>query len=312
MKRTLLVLGGAPDQCHLINTAHQMGLWVVCMDQNPDAPGMALADEAIPISTRDVRVIVNYLWFVEPIHGVLTMGSDVTQTVAEVCKEFNLPGPSLKCAHYATNKLAQKACLQAAGVPTPALLSEDSVVVKPIYGSGSKGVFCHTGDILLEEYVPGPQVSTEVVLWDDKAKVVALADRNYDQTHLLPRVVENGGQMPSRFTGEDLEAIEKLTIDAARAIGITRGTAKADIVWGPDGPVVLEVHARLSGGYLCDGLAMAHNGVNYVKAAILIANGKEPDWDDLQPKFPPRPVYSRYENPETREGFSVRIGPVPL
>jgi biotin carboxylase len=79
-------------------------------------------------------------------------------------------------------------------------------------------------------------------------------------------------------------------VRAARALGIERGVAKGDLVWTPDGPKVIEIAARLSGGDFCESLvplstaldaALPEGGVNYVRAAIQIALGAEPRWDEL-------------------------------
>jgi len=90
-RRTLLVLGGSSDQLFLIRTAQQMGLAVLCLDRDPEAPGLQEADEAAAVSTRDVPAILEFLEERladgESLHGVLTMGSDVPAVVAAVATD---------------------------------------------------------------------------------------------------------------------------------------------------------------------------------------------------------------------------------
>ena len=57
--------------------------------------------------------------------------------------------------------------------------------------------------------------------------------------------------------------------------------------------MVIEIAARLSGGDFCESLVPLGTGVNYVKAAIQIAIGEDPDLDSLKPQFN-RAVVNRY------------------
>ena len=329
-RRTLLVLGGSSDQLFLIRTAQQMGLAVLCLDRDPEAPGLQEADEAAAVSTRDVPAILEFLEERladgESLHGVLTMGSDVPAVVAAVAEAFELPGPTRACARLATDKLAMKQRLRECGIPIPwfaevrglgelnAYLRERGrLVLEPIDRSGSRGVFVldgtcdaarllreareqsFVGRVMVEEYLEGPRVSTECVLWDERAATPGFADRNHELLErFLPRVMENGGQVPSRLAGAERAATEDVTVAAARALGIARGTARGAVVWTPAGPVVIEVAARLSGGDFCESLVPLSTGVNLVRAAVRIALGEEPDWRELEPTRPERWVANRY------------------
>lgn len=334
-KRTLLVLGGSSDQLHLIRAAQLLGLSVLCLDQNPESPGFAEAEECAQVSTRDVPALLAFLEQRRAaggeLHGVLTMGSDIPDVVAAVAERFALAGPSRECARLATDKVAMKERLRERGVPIPwfaevhslgelrAYLAErQKLVIKPVDRSGSRGVFVldgradvaelyrrarefsFHGRVLVEEYLEGPQISSEAILWDGRACVPGFADRNYEWAERFhPQVMENGGLVPSRFNGAERRALEEATVAAARALGIERGSAKGDLVWTEQGPKVIEVAARLSGGDFCESLVPLSNGVDYVRAAIRIALGEEPEWSTLTPRpGPVRHVANRYFFPE--------------
>src|SRR5262249_54697489 len=110
-----------------------------------------------------------------------------------------------------------------------------------------------------------------------------------------------------RFTGAERKAIEDVTVEAARALGLRRGVAKGDIVWTSDGPKVIEIAARLSGGDFCESLVPLANGVNYVRAAIRIALGEEPDWRELESAAETRErhVANRYFFPEPGKVLAI-------
>lgn len=331
-RRTLVVLGAGADQVFLIRTARELGLAVLALDRNPAAPGFALADEHAPISTRDVPSIVAHLEEraragVE-LAGVITMGSDIPDAVSAVAARFALPGLPAETAALAVDKLAMKVRLAERGVRVPWFAEVRSarelracmrqrgpdLVLKPVDRSGSRGVFrleraspldelferardfSYIGRVMVEEYLPGPQISTETVLWHGRAVTPGFADREYTpelHARFKPQVMENGGWLPSRFTGAERAAIEREVERAARALGIERGTAKGDVVWTQDGPAVIEIAARLSGGDFCESLVPLSSGVNYVRAAVRIAIGEEPDWSELEPRRE-RHVANRY------------------
>ncbi|NOT31392.1 MAG: ATP-grasp domain-containing protein [Planctomycetes bacterium] len=273
--------------------------------------------------------------------GVLTMGSDIPDVIAAVAAHFGLAGPSSECARLATDKFAMKQRFQECGVPIPwfaevrslaelraHLAQRGRLVLKPVDRSGSRGVFVldvknavksedgksdpaelyqvsrgfsFSGRVQVEEYLEGPQISSEAILWDGRAVVPGFADRNYElAARFHPQVMENGGEVPSVFTGAERRALEQATVQAARALGIQRGSAKGDLVWTSEGPKVIEIAARLSGGDLCDSLVLFSSGVNYVRAAIRIALGEEPDWAELEPRVghAQRHVANRYFFPE--------------
>ena len=162
-KRTLLVLGGSSDQLCLIQNARRMGLRVLCLDQNPDAPGFAEAEESAALSTRDVPAILAFLARRAetnsaeksgPLAGVLTMGSDIPDVVAAVAERFGLAGPSRETARLATDKFAMKQRFRERGVPIPwfaevralselrTLVAERGprLVLKPVDRSGSRTI----------------------------------------------------------------------------------------------------------------------------------------------------------------------------
>lgn len=327
---TLVVLGASSDQRFLIRTAREMGLAVLACDRNPDSPGFADADEHAVVSTRDVRALCAHLDRRRSegvrIEGVITMGSDIPDVVQAVAAHLGTPAIPEEAARLATDKLAMKERFRERGVPIPwfaeiassrelaSLLAErgPELVIKPVDRSGSRGVFLvdrscdlpelftrardfsYSGRVMVEEYLRGPQISTETVLRGDDAVTPGFADRNY---HLLerfrPQIMENGGWVPSRLSADERAEVERVVVQASRALGVERGVTKGDVVLTPAGPKVIEIAARLSGGDFCESLVPLGTGVNYVRAAIALAIGEEPELEALAPRFE-RHVANRY------------------
>ena len=191
-------------------------------------------------------------------------------------------------------------------------------VVKPVDGRGARGVIrlldgvetgwafekakdeSRWGGVIVQEWIEGPQVSTEAVLFKDNCSVsVAVLDRNYEYLERYqPYVIENGATGPSVLSATQVDALERLTVAAGRALGVRQGTIKGDLVWGPYGPVLIELALRLSGGYMSTEAIPMATGVDLVEAAIRLALGESIDRRDLLPKMAPRAVAIRYRFPE--------------
>ncbi len=288
-------------------------------DANPNAPGFDLADQAVVASVYDPAETVREArahHAKRPVDGVLCIAVDATRTVAAVAAALGLPALSPEAVGLVTDKLAMKERLEKEGIPIPwfapvrnvselrVLAAERGfqLVLKPIDSRGARGVLRLTAQVdldwafeharsysgsdvlLLEEFVPGPQISTESILFDGRAFTPGLADRNYDRLEAFaPHVVEDGGELPSHLSEADRAACRQVAEAAARALGVERGIAKGDLVRRPRGAVVIEVAGRLSGGWFSTLEIPLSTGVDLVGAAIRLALGEQPAPRDLIP-----------------------------
>ncbi len=328
--RTLWLVGGGAEAVPGIQKAKAMGLHVVVSDGNPDAPGLALANDRVVVSTYDVRGTVaaahRYHRQVRPVDGVLCVASDVPLTVAEVAAELALPGIPVESARLASDKLAMKEHFSARGIPipwfqavkTPAEVRTAArargypLVVKPVDSRGARGVVRLTesvdpgwayqqaaahsraGRVMVEEYLSGPQISTESILIEGVGVTPGFSDRNYEfLDRFFPYFIENGGEQPSRLSQADRERVSRLAEEAGRVIGVQTGVVKGDLVLTPEGPKVIEVATRLSGGWFCTDQIPLATGVDLVGAAIRLALGDPVSPEELRPE-PRRGVAIRY------------------
>jgi biotin carboxylase len=330
---TLLILGAGIDQNYPIKTAKEQGLRVLAADSNPNAPGFRFADEAAVISNRDVvalkKLCDDSASRGYPVVGVLVMGTDIPQIAAELALHLNIPGPSINTGLWTTNKFLMKEKLAEAGVAVPwyalansfndlkRLMREhggNKFVIKPTDRSGARGVFMvnaddanlqilydeakaesYGGEVIVEAFIEGDQISTESILWHGKAYTPGFVDRNYEMLdRFAPSVIENGGIHPSKFTGALKDQVKDLVERAALALGIKNGVAKGDVVIALDGtPMIIEMAARLSGGDFSESLIPLGCGVNIVGAAIQIAIGRTPNLYELSDKWE-KAVANRY------------------
>jgi biotin carboxylase len=340
-KRTLLIIGGGIEALPGIRLAKAMGLRVVVSDGNASAPGMALADFQLLASTYDVESTVaaarQFHQTVRKIDGVMCIASDIPLTVATVAHALGLPGIPIAAAKLATDKLAMKIKFAADGVPVPWFSEVQSakqlfelvarrdfpLVIKPVDSRGARGVLrlspgvdlnwafefakseSPTGRVILEQFLSGPQVSTESLVVGGVAHTPGFSDRNYEfMERYAPFIIENGGELPSFLSADIQKSIKELINAAAASMGIRNGIVKGDIVVHDGQPYVIELAARLSGGYFCTHEIPLNTGVDLVGAAIKVAIGEPVDPAELQPEFQ-RPVAQRYLFPEPGKVVSI-------
>ncbi len=89
--------------------------------------------------------------------------------------------------------------------------------------------------------------------------------------------------MPSHFSSREKSQVVELFFDGIRALGISPGAAKGDIKLSADGPVIGEIAARLSGGYMSGWTYPHSSGVRVTEAAMRVAVGLQPG--NLEPRL---------------------------
>lgn len=314
--RTLMILGAGKEQCEAINIALNLGLKVIALDQNPDSPGLKIAHVGIVTDINDVENIIE-LGRRYRIDGIMTHAVEIPCVVAKVAERLGLPGIPPDVAERATNKYLRIRCFTENGISCPKFMKVASpreaadscvslgfpVVFKPADNSGARGVIkvsrpveiedafslarskSKLDYILVEEYLVGRELSTESLIYDGKIYTVAFADRNYDKIRFEPYFIEDGGQLPTDLSEDRLNDVIAGVDAAIRALGITWGVAKGDILIDDKGVRILEMAVRTSGGRFCSLKVPLSCGVNLLRPFILMSVGLKPDLKDLTVKF---------------------------
>ena len=339
--RAILIISGGIEAADAARRAKAMGLYVVVSDRDPAAPGFAHADSCIIADVygpeETAAAALRYSRKIRKIDGVICVAADAPVTVATVADKLGLPGIPLDAARTACDKLAMKERFRAAGVPVPwfaevatpqdlqriAIERGRDLVIKPVDSRGSRGVqrvaqvedlakaflfarkHSPTERVMVEQYLSGPQVSTESVIVDGRCHTPGFSDRNYEYLdRYAPFFIENGGDLPSRLPPATQAKVKQVVANAAAALGISNGTVKGDIVVHEGEPYVIELAARLSGGFFCTREIPLNTGVDFIGAAIRVALGDRPTEDELSPQFL-KPVIQRYAFPPPGRVVSI-------
>ena len=313
--KTVLFVGAGRHQRRAIAQARALGLRVVAVDRNPDAPGLAEADVAEVVDFSDVDAVIE-VGRRHAVDGVLTISADrAVPVVAAVAEALGLPGIGTDTAYVMTQKIAMRRVLADAGVPQPEFAAVRNVhegyaalervglpaVLKPADSGGQRGVFrletaddlerhlhvalgeSPTEEAIIEAYVEGLELNGLVIVRDGEAFPLTLSDR------LRPPGIGFGvgwiHVYPATIYADQLEEAERVAVHAVRALGLRDGIAFPQLLATDDGRVlVIEVAARIPGGQMAD-LARHAVGVDLVEIALLQALGEEVPDEVARPRF---------------------------
>ena len=333
--KAIMFLGAGEEQCEAIDIALDLGLKVITVDGNPNAPGLKIAYIGINADIKDVEAMIE-IGKKYKIDGVMTHAVEIPQIVAKVAKALNLPGLDPEVAERATNKLKRIKRLTEKDVPCPRFETAKTVeeakrkteeigfpvVFKPIDSAGARGIIKvnskdevesalnHTlsytpqNIILIEEYLEGKELSTESIIYD-KIYTVAFADRNYDKERFEPFFIEDSGEMPTSLSKDETKKVTRTVDVAIRTLGIDWGVAKGDVIIDNGEVKIIEMAARTSGGRFCSLKVPLSTGINMLRPLILMTVGLNPDLNDLKPKFS-RGIAERFIFPEPGKITEIR------
>jgi biotin carboxylase len=134
--------------------------------------------------------------------------------------------------------------------------------------------------VIVEKYMEGSEFSLDALVDHGRVTVCGVADRHI---FFPPSFVEMGHTIPTEADASTVRSLEKAFAAGIAALGITTGAAKGDIKLTPRGPMIGEIAARLSGGYMSGWTFPLSSGVEVTEAALEIAVGLPPG--DLRPRF---------------------------
>lgn len=317
--KTLLILGAGKEQVPAIKRAKNKGIYTIVLDMNPKAEGFKYADEYYIISIRDEEALINFTKkYEKKIDGVITIASDIPHMVSRVAKELGVKHIPIKSADLAVDKFKMKQVLKKRGVNVPPFCKvsrieelkdfiskyEYPVVIKPVDNSGARGVLILTedidlvwafnesksnsrsGDVIVEKFLEGPQISTEGIMHSNKFYITGFADRNYEHIErFFPNIIEDGGDSPTKLSQQGKKLINIEFEKAVRALGINWGPGKGDMIYSNGKAYVVEIAARLSGGNFCYDHVPLGTGVDIVDIYIDMAVGNPIDVKRFEPKF---------------------------
>lgn len=248
----------------------------------------------------------------QPVAGVVCFDEARILVAARIAEALGLPTSSPDAIQLCRDKHLTRRTLATAGVPqaasvavrTPAEASRAAddlgypVVLKPRLMAASFGVrLAETAaalnqayrdahgvslpevperfdnDVLVEEYLDGPEISVDSACFDGQIVPLVLARK---QSGFPPAFEETGhvvdGTDPLLRDAELLDVLGR----AHRAVGFHTGMTHTELRHTASGWRIIEINARL-GGDLIPHLGLLANGIDTGLVAAAIATGRRPD-----------------------------------
>lgn len=278
-------------------------VWVVDRSDEQSAafvPLLRRSGVVVDASGKDGATLAKELAEQE-VTGLVTLNDPPIPQAAELADLLGLRFHSPDTALMLTDKLAQRAALARAGVPSAAFAAIAPgdpapthvplpAVLKPRSGASSRDVvLVSTPDelaaalvanahqpMLLEEYLHDPLdraahesgiVSVESVVVDGQITHLGVTGR----FPIAPPFRETGTYHPWEGPAAEVARIEDVAAQAAHALGVRDGFLHTELKRTPDGPRVVEVNGRI-GGQVPEMTARA-GGSDLVEQALRISTG---------------------------------------
>lgn len=275
-------------QLSLLATLREVSAHQRVLSLRPDAPDTAWVDLARAVHAAD------------PFTRLATFGERDQGRAAAIGVALGLATHTPQTVRAVHDKRVMRQVLADAGVEHVTTVTVDSAalldkwirerpgrwIVKPLDGSGSAGVSvvadvaeaqaayqrcvssAHTGrsgaaEVLVEEYLSGPQVSVETFSEAGEHCVVAVTRKFSDPVTL----VELGHVVPAGLPAEATDAAGRHTLRVLDALGVRDGVGHTELVLTTDGPRVIETHLRLAGDEI-PYLVRDATGVDLVRCVV--------------------------------------------
>jgi len=308
------IIGGGLLQLPLISEVKDLGYKVIVSDRTRSCICAKEADIFIEADIFDTKGHLEEAFRLKgsgiKISGVLAAGIDATVTMAVLAKSLNLPGVDPYAAYITNNKDLFREILRKSGYHMPkfkvinmrnfkevgSAVKEIGypLIVKNTDTSGSRGTkIFYESDLkgvkeavknamfvsrskraLIEEFWVGKEQTVETIFdIDGKFHPCFITDRIFDKSkgYALELGLRHPTALPKKIQEEMYSLVEKV----ARDLGIRIGAAKADMILTNQGPRIIEMTTRLSGGFDCQYLVPAATGKNVLRVAVLTALGKK-------------------------------------
>lgn len=315
-QKYLWIIGGGILQVPLITEARKLNLKIIVTDANKKCICKNLSDIFKEIDIFDIKSHIRFadrlIKDEIKIQGVLAAGIDAPETMSRVSEHLNLPCVSSSISHLVNHKDLFREEMKKLKFPVPffkvvskkeiprleGILNEVGypLIIKNTSSSGSRGTkFFYEPDLagikktimeaikvsrsskaLIESVWTGTEHTVETIFdINGNFHECFITDRLFDKTKGF--AMETGLIHPTLLKKEDQKKIYDLAKNISDSLGIKIGAAKFDLIMTEEGPRIIEMTVRLSGGFDCQFVVPAATGKNILKCAILTACGEKFD-----------------------------------
>ena len=309
----LAIIGASYLQLPLIKKAKELGYTTHVFAWAANDVGEKEADFFYPISIVNKEEILAKCQEVG-ICGICSIASDLAAiTVNYVANEMGLNANSMHATSISTNKYLMREAFKKHGDPSPRSYLVDSntdfdnldisfpAIVKPTDRSGSRGIYkintrAEIKDAvesaleegfekkaLVEEFAEGQEYSVEYISYHGKHHFLALTLK---YTTGAPHFIETGHLEPAPVDDETLSKVKTVVEHALDSLELKEGASHSELKIDDNGNIkIIEIGGRMGGDCIGSDLVHYSTGIDFVKAVIDVACGKEPNLNhDQEPQ----------------------------
>lgn len=319
-KKTLIVINGNQEAYHGIKVLRKL-YKLILIDLNPNCISRKLVTNFIKAdiynSKKVLHQVKKYFKNKPKPDGSLVLSCDAVLSMATINEYFKFKGVKIKNAERTNNKTLFKKFLKKEAIKSSKFWivsnynqikkiliknPNKKFLLKPSVGRGARGVmlinkinfeknfkickkYAKKNDVILEEFISGPQISAEALILNRKSYLCGISDRNYEKMEdTYPYIVEDGGDTPSRYSKLLSNRIQNLLQKISNALKFNEGTIKADLILHKGKIYVVEIALRLSGGDYSTITIPKVYGIRIVQHAAKIAVGEKPNLKNINLK----------------------------
>jgi argininosuccinate lyase len=305
MTATIILLRPLVQREFCIRTLLRSGCELVVIDEPTNTLAFA-ADEFVPVpSVRDEQNVLAAILAVarrRTVVGIMSFVDYLLPVLGRANDALGLPGLSEATARLCTDKFEQRRRFAAHDLPNPEFASISTyeellafasrvsfpIVVKPRSRTASIGVslarnaeearssFAYAADeasatgVVVESYLDGQEFGIDVVCSGGRARAISVSSKDfYDSRYFIRRT----HWFPAGIAQPLQERLMRLAEKAALALGITDTVVHTQLRLTAEGPVIIEVNARINGGYNAD-LLFCTTGLNLYRMQADLLRGR--------------------------------------
>lgn len=277
-QQKILLIGGTGTTEDMIPLAHRNDIQIGVTDYYANTYVKSIADAAYEVSVTDVDEVAA-LCKKEHYSGVISAYSDfLSPYVAKIAEKIGGYVPfDEEQLRLSTDKKFFKLKCQEYGVLVPKEYRVDiddkegmdeieyPVIVKPIDGSGSRGIsVCHSwdelkeayqkacnyskkGDVLVEQFIEGDEINITYIAQDGDIQVAAIHDRYFNMEQDCSVKVPDLYIYPSRYVQLFQEKFNEKVIRMLQGMGIRNGSLFLQACVKNENIYIYEAGMRLNG-----------------------------------------------------------------
>lgn len=314
--KTVLSIGAGPLQAPAIRKARALGFQVFAVDGNPRAVGAGDCDVFRAIDIKDQDACCRFA-HEAGVDGVFTAATDVgVLTGAWIAEQLGLAGLRYATARRLKNKSSVRTRWAEAGVTndfrfveiddlTKAVLLCRNVgfplIVKPVDGSGSKGVrrvdrveevesavsealnHSQVRRAMAESFVEGSEYGVESFVIGSVPHVLAVMKKTMTKP---PVYAELGHVCPSDLSPDIEMRLRAKVEQAIAALGIECGSVNMDVIVDRSGEVsIVDIGGRMGGNLIGSHIVPLSTGIDVLAAVVQAAVGQVPLLQPVHRRF---------------------------